>query len=71
VKLFVWEYTQRLTMGMAIAPTVERARELLCGDFYSDLASDLAATPDIVRECEGPEYVFRTFYDHAEHTGPR
>ena len=63
VKLFVWNEANAATDNyhsgggiVAIAPTLERARELI-GAEAPENCEALTKEPDLTRECAGPEYV--------------
>jgi hypothetical protein len=62
MKLFVWSNVERVTGSYhdgggvaAIAETLERARELLVKQ--APECEALTADPDLVRDCDGPEYL--------------
>ena len=66
MKLFVWNRARRATDNyhdeggiIAIAETLGRARELLAAqcDNEDGPCSAMTAEPDLVRDCEGPEYI--------------
>lgn len=58
MRLFVWENPgYPVNVAIVIAPTVERARELMSAKTMMMNADRMfAGEPDIVRECDGPEY---------------
>ena len=66
MKLFVWNRVDHATDNyhdeggvMVIAETLDRARELLKGKTGKDErpCGALTKEPDLVRECEGPDYI--------------